>query len=80
MNPVGVIPRSHCQLALHCSLAARPQSRPAPPVRGKPVLVQALIAKPAVEPFNKRVPDRLPRLDEVQRHPMLSDPRIQQRP
>lgn len=41
----------------------------------KPVLVQALISKLAVEAFNKCVLDRLPRLDEVQPHPVLTGPR-----
>jgi len=48
--------------------------------REQPVLVQTLISKLAVEAFNTRVLDRLPRLDAVQRHPMLTGPCIQRRP
>ncbi len=46
----------------------------------KPVLVQAFIAKLAVEAFNTRVLDRLSLLDEVQPHPVLIGLRIQRHP
>ena len=43
----------------------------------KPVLGQALTPKLAVETLNKCILDRLPRLDEMQRDPMLIGPRVQ---
>src|SRR5437667_12182321 len=43
----------------------------------KPVLVHALIPKLAVATLNKCIWDRLPRLDEMQRDPMLIGPRVQ---
>lgn len=43
----------------------------------KPVLSQALTPKLAVETLNKCILDRLPRLDEMQRDPMLIGPRVQ---
>ncbi len=48
--------------------------------RQKPVLVEALIPKLAVEALDKRILHRLPWLNEVQLHAMLRRPGIQRRP
>jgi hypothetical protein len=48
--------------------------------RQKPVLVETFIPKLAVEALDKRILHRLPRLNEVQVHPMLGGPGIQGRP
>lgn len=49
-------------------------------LREKPVLVQTLIPKFAVEAFDKRILNRLPQLNEVQRHAVLGGPGILDRP
>jgi hypothetical protein len=72
--PNGVV----CPLLINI-LCVRPQSRPGPKVRYQCLFKHSSRNVP-LQLSIKRVLDRLPRLDEVQHHPLLTGPRIQRCP